>query len=149
MMIATANAIYFLVRMLWMYDSFSIWHWLGLGILIASHGISYHLLSLSAKATYSESGALLDVGTDLNLEGGMPEYFKDLIILTTAVQVLSIISDYFWLLMLAAPAYASYLLWGSVIQPWLTAGSELMEVDEKTKKKMARKEHRMQKVIYR
>ena len=81
---------------------------------------------------------------------------------------MSIFSDYFWLLLVAvsshspllllmmvigcilqAPAYAAYLLWGSLIQPWLTAGSESTEVDEKTKKKMVKKERRMQRVIYR
>lgn len=46
---------------------------IGVGILQASYGFSFYLMSTSAKATYTESGVLLDVGIDLNLEGGMPE----------------------------------------------------------------------------
>ena len=35
-------------------------------------------------------------GTDLNMDGGVTDYFKDIIIVTCVVMILSLISDYFW-----------------------------------------------------
>jgi hypothetical protein len=49
---------------------------------------------------------LLDPGLDLNMKDGMTEHIKDLIILTAFVQGLSLISNYFWLGLLLAPARA-------------------------------------------
>lgn len=70
---------------------------------------------------------------------------KDLIILTSGTQVLSLISNWFWFLLLLAPARAVWMLWGSVIQPWLNQRNEQPEVDEKKQKKLERKAKREQK----
>lgn len=70
---------------------------------------------------------------------------KDLIILTSGTQVLSLISNWFWFLLLLAPARAGWMLWGSVIQPWLNQRNEQPEVDEKKQKKLERKMKREQK----
>ena len=48
-------------------------------------------------------GQLLDPGVDLNMQQGLAEHIKDMIILTSATQGLSIISNYLWLLLLGAP----------------------------------------------
>lgn len=70
---------------------------------------------------------------------------KDLIILSASTQVLSIISNWFWFLLLLAPARAGWMLWGSIIQPWLGQRNEQPEVDEKKQKKLERKAKREQK----
>lgn len=70
---------------------------------------------------------------------------KDLIILTSGTQVLSLISNWFWILLLLAPGRAIWMLWGSVIQPWLNQRNEEPEVDEKKQKKLERKMKREQK----
>ncbi|XP_011309807.1 transmembrane protein 208 isoform X2 [Fopius arisanus] len=59
---------------------------------------SYQFMMYMARAKYSESGQLIDSGVDLNMEGGIAEHIKDLIILTSGCQVLSLTSNYFWCL---------------------------------------------------
>ncbi|XP_055311874.1 transmembrane protein 208 [Sitodiplosis mosellana] len=106
---------------------------------------SYQFMAFMSKAKYSESGMLLDSGSDLNMEGGIAENVKDLIILTSGTQVLSLISNWFWILLLLAPVRAIWMLWGSVIKPWLSQRNEQPEVDEKKQKKLERKMKREQK----
>ncbi|CAL1285699.1 unnamed protein product [Larinioides sclopetarius] len=93
-----------------------------------------------AKATYSETGQLLDGGIDLNMESGFAENLKDLIILTSSILCLSLISNYFWLLWLLAPGRAFYMLWVNVLAPWIFTPAP--EVDEKKQKKLERKAKR-------
>lgn len=70
-------------------------------------------------------------------------HVKDIIILTSGSQLLSLFSNYFWLFLLLAPARAIHMLWGSVIQPWLAQKNEEPQMDEKKQKKMERKMKRM------
>lgn len=142
---------------------------ISVAILLAS----YQFMAFMSKAKFSESGAILDSGNDLNIEGGIAEWVivlhsciiiiqrkkyqynnqrffsyrnvKDLIILTAGTQVLSLISNWFWFLLLLAPARAIWMLWGSVIQPWLNQRNEQPEIDEKKQKKLDRKMKREQK----
>uniref|UniRef100_A0A6B2EHR9 Transmembrane protein 208 n=1 Tax=Phlebotomus kandelakii TaxID=1109342 RepID=A0A6B2EHR9_9DIPT len=112
-------------------------------ITIGLHIASYQFMSFMARAQYSESGALIDSGTDLNMEGGLSEHVKDLVILSSATQLLALISNYFWLLLLLVPVRAFWLLWGSIIKPWMEQKNQEPEVDEKKQKKMERKMRRM------
>jgi len=66
-------------------------------------------------------GQLIDPGLDLNMESGMAEHVKDLIELTSAAQLSSLISNYFWCLLLLAPARGFWMLWKYMISPWLFA----------------------------
>lgn len=70
---------------------------------------------------------------------------KDLIILTAATQVLALMSNWFWFLLLLAPFRAIWMLWGTIIQPWLNQKNEQPDVDEKKQKKLDRKMKREQK----
>ncbi|KAL1432554.1 hypothetical protein MTO96_013304 [Rhipicephalus appendiculatus] len=95
-----------------------------------------------ARASYSETGQLLDGGLDLNMaQAGMGEHLKDLIILTACIQTLSLASTYVWFLWLVAPAYAFYLLWVNVLGPWVFQPAP-PEVDDKKQKKLERKSRR-------
>ena len=107
---------------------------------IALYTGSLQFMSYMARATYSETGQLIDGGIDLNMESGIAEHLKDLIILTTAVQALSLLSNYFWLFWLMAPGRAFYLLWVNILAPWIFSPPE--EIDEKKQKKMERKAKR-------
>uniref|UniRef100_A0A2I3GXL6 Transmembrane protein 208 n=4 Tax=Hominoidea TaxID=314295 RepID=A0A2I3GXL6_NOMLE len=91
-----ANAIYCLVTLVFFYSSASFWAWLALGFSLAVYGASYHSMSSMARAAFSEDGALMDGGMDLNMEQGMAEHLKDVILLTAIVQVLSCFSLYVW-----------------------------------------------------
>ncbi|XP_059609261.1 transmembrane protein 208 [Phlebotomus argentipes] len=109
----------------------------------ALHFGSYQFMSFMARTQYSESGSLIDSGTDLNMEGGLSEHVKDLIILTSGTQLLALISNYFWLLLLLVPVRAFWLLWGSVIKPWMEQKNQEPEMDEKKQKKMEKRMKRM------
>lgn len=101
---------------------------------------SYQFMAYIARASYGENGQLLDSGTDLNMEGGIAEHVKDLIILTSGVQVLSLASNYFWFLWLLVPIRACWILWQHVLAPWFFApGQEQQEVSEKEQKKLKKK----------
>ncbi|XP_043465078.1 transmembrane protein 208 [Leptopilina heterotoma] len=100
----------------------------------------YHFMSYMAQAKYSETGQLLDSGVDLNMEGGIAEHVKDMIILTSIVQILSLISNYFWLLLTLAPLRGLWMLWANIISPWIFAAPQApTEMDEKKQKKLERK----------
>lgn len=101
---------------------------------------SYQFMSYMARATYSESGTLLDSGVDLNMEGGIAEHVKDLIILTSGVQILSLVSNYFWLLWLLVPFRGSWMLWKQILAPWFFAQpQEQPEISEKKQRKLEKK----------
>lgn len=101
---------------------------------------AYQFMAFMAKTTLSDTGAILDSGNDLNIEGGIAENVKDLIILTTGTQLMSLTSNWFWLLFTLAPARAIWMLWRSVLQPWLSSKSdEQPELDDKKQKKLERK----------
>jgi len=74
----------------------------------------------------------------------MAEHVKDAIILTAGTQMLSLISNYLWLLLLLLPLRVFWMAWVSVISPWLFAQPpEETEADLKKQKKMDRKMRRM------
>ncbi|KAE8609315.1 hypothetical protein XENTR_v10011773 [Xenopus tropicalis] len=78
------------------YSSSNFWTWATLvfsGIVYAG---AYRSMRSMAQASFSEDGSLLDGGIDLNMEQGMAEHLKDVVLLTAIVQVLSCFSLYFW-----------------------------------------------------
>uniref|UniRef100_T1DF96 Transmembrane protein 208 n=1 Tax=Psorophora albipes TaxID=869069 RepID=T1DF96_9DIPT len=108
-------------------------------LTIAMHVGSYYFMAMMSKPKYSDTGSILDSGNDLNIEGGIAEHVKDIVILTAGTQLLSLFSDYFWLLLLLGPLRAGWLLWKSVIQPWLLQKEEQEQAPAAGKKKADRK----------
>ena len=137
-----ANAIYCLVTLVFFYSSASFWAWMALGFSLAVYGASYHSMSSMARASFSEDGSLMDGGMDLNMEQGMAEHLKDVILLTAIVQVLSCFSLYIWSFWLLAPGRALYLLWVNVLGPWFTAdsGAPAPELNEKRQRRQERRQ---------
>lgn len=135
--IASVVTVYFALQGLLFWDTFT---WLPILMSVSSvvvYAGSYKFMSSMAVAKYDSNGALYDAGIDLNMEKGMAEYAKDAIILTALVQLLSLLSVYFWLGILIGPTYAGYILWINFIGPWFF--SPAPEVNEKKQKKMERK----------
>uniref|UniRef100_A0A8R1DU78 Transmembrane protein 208 n=1 Tax=Caenorhabditis japonica TaxID=281687 RepID=A0A8R1DU78_CAEJA len=99
-----------------------------------------------AKARVDEKGHVLDAGADLNDPEAFGEYCKDAIILTVIIQLISLYTTYGFLLLLAFPGAATYKFVTGFLLPWLTAGSDGDDVDDKKMKKMDR---RREKVVYR
>lgn len=137
-----ANVIYAAVNLLVFYGSSTFWTWLLLMFALAVYVGSYRSMSAMAKPVFAEDGSLLDGGIDLNMEQGMAEHLKDVILLTAIVQVLSTISSYFWYLWLLAPARALHLLWVNFLGPWFMAESPSApeEVNEKKQRRQERRQ---------
>jgi len=142
-MILGANGIYFMLMTILgrSYFTFDITMFIVCGLL---YTVCFQLLSYMGKPKTTPDGQLLDPGVDLNMQQGLAEHIKDMIILTSATQGLSIISNYLWLLLLGAPVRAFYMLWVSVIAPWIFAPAEEEHVNDKKQKKMERKMKRAQ-----
>ncbi|KAK6629218.1 hypothetical protein RUM43_003035 [Polyplax serrata] len=140
-MVFGATAIYFVGMML--FSSFKTVDIVMALLAIASYTGAYQFMVYMSKAKYSDSGQLLDSGVDLNMQGGVAEHVKDLIILTAGCQVLSLYSNYFWLLWLLAPTRGLWLLWKNILHPYfLQQPQKNPEMDEKKQKKMERKMRR-------
>ncbi|KAM4894561.1 transmembrane protein 208 isoform 2-T2 [Sylvia borin] len=108
------------------------------------YGTSYRSMNSMAKPSFTDNGSLADGGIDLNMEQGMAEHLKDVILLTAIVQVLSCFSLYVWYFWLLAPGRALYLLWVNILGPWFTAESS-PAAQEPNEKKQRRQERRQMK----
>uniref|UniRef100_A0A7N4NR27 Transmembrane protein 208 n=1 Tax=Sarcophilus harrisii TaxID=9305 RepID=A0A7N4NR27_SARHA len=137
-----ATAIYSLVTLVIFYSTASFWAWTALVFSLVVYGASYRSMSSMAKAAFSDDGTLADSGIDLNMEQGMAEHLKDVILLTAIVQVLSCFSLYVWYFWLLAPGRALYLLWVNILSPWLTAESanSIVEPNEKRQRRQERRQ---------
>ncbi|XP_044732957.1 transmembrane protein 208 [Chrysoperla carnea] len=126
----------------------NIFTWSAILLLIFSSTIyiaAFQFMKYIARTTIAENGQILDSGTDLNMEGGLAEHVKDLIILTAGCQLLALISNYFWLLWLLAPIRGFWLLWVNLLSPYFfqQAPPNEEEKNEKKQKKLERKMRRM------
>ncbi|NWZ89833.1 TM208 protein, partial [Nesospiza acunhae] len=108
------------------------------------YGTSYRSMNSMAKPSFTDDGSLADGGIDLNMEQGMAEHLKDVILLTAIVQVLSCFSPYVWYFWLLAPGRALYLLWVNILGPWFTAEAS-PAAQEPNEKKQRRQERRQMK----
>ena len=72
-------------------------------MIIAGYQFMARLGSPTYSSSNAKSDALLDPGLDLNMENGMAEHVKNVIILTIfkfnsiQVQILAVFSNYCWL----------------------------------------------------
>ncbi|KAK1798590.1 hypothetical protein P4O66_006881 [Electrophorus voltai] len=137
-----ANTIYTAVNLIFYETTF--WTWFLLLFALMVYVGSYRSMATMAKPAFADDGSLLDGGIDLNMEQGMAEHLKDVILLTAIVQVLSTLSSYFWCLWLLAPARALHLLWVNVLGPWFSAESAAPS-EEVNEKKQRRQERRQMK----
>ncbi|XP_041375367.1 transmembrane protein 208-like isoform X3 [Gigantopelta aegis] len=137
MIILSVNIVYAIVQYVFFWEKFTAGVIAIFLFAVCVNLGSYQFMVFMSRATYSTEGALLDSGGDLNMQSGMGENIKDLILLTCIIQGLSLVSNYFWILWLLAPGRAFYMLWVNILGPWFFA--EAPEVDEKKQKKMERK----------
>ncbi|XP_033013016.1 transmembrane protein 208 [Lacerta agilis] len=139
-----ANAIYGIVNFVVFYAAATAWSWILFVFSLMIYGASYRSMSSMAKPSFADDGSLADGGIDLNMEQGMAEHLKDVILLTAIIQVLSCFSLYVWYFWLLAPGRALYLLWVNILGPWLTADSSAAN-QEPNEKKQRRQERRQMK----
>ncbi|GLJ28607.1 hypothetical protein SUGI_0563740 [Cryptomeria japonica] len=138
-LIAIANVVYILVRMLIFHSSFTWKHWIGLAVTSAAYALPYLQLSSMAQPSYEENGDLLDGGFDLST-GGICGYLHDVIYITSFVQLGSIISAKFWYAYLVIPAFAAYKLY-DISKGWFQSSAEEPE-DEKSRRKREKMERK-------
>ncbi|XP_026317252.1 transmembrane protein 208 [Hyposmocoma kahamanoa] len=114
-----------------------------LNVLILSINIGcYQMMRYISRPIYSDNTQLVDPGLDLNMEGGMGEHVKDIVILSSITHVLAVVSNYFWLLLLLLPIRALWLLWVNILGPWFfQEAPQDTEQDEKKKKRKMRRHH--------
>ncbi|XP_014361956.2 transmembrane protein 208 isoform X2 [Papilio machaon] len=107
--------------------------------------VCYQMMKFISRPKYTTENVLLDPGLDLNMEGGMGEHVKDIVILSSITHLLALISNYFWLLLLLIPLRGFWLVWVNFLGPWFfQEAPEDTEQDEKKRKKMERKMKRYQ-----
>ncbi|XP_040190464.1 transmembrane protein 208 [Rana temporaria] len=140
-----ATVLYGAVSLGFFYTSSTFWSWTSLVFSVAVYGAAYRSMRGMAHASFSEDGSLLDGGIDLNMEQGMAEHLKDVVLLTAIVQVLSCFSLYVWYFWLLAPGRALYLLWVNVLGPWFTADDSSTAPQEQNEKRQRRQERRQMK----
>eukprot|EP00051_Salpingoeca_urceolata_P027926 m.484027 g.484027 ORF g.484027 m.484027 type:complete len:157 (-) comp23157_c0_seq1:72-542(-) len=106
--ILLVHLIYVPVRVWWFSNSFSGFHWFGFASTSLVILVSFYFLWSAHKR-----------GLDLGLQGSVLEYLQDLIYVGLAVLVMTIFSDWFFLLWLVVAIYAFYKLWTQFLAPWI------------------------------
>ncbi|XP_040265994.1 transmembrane protein 208 [Bufo gargarizans] len=140
-----AMVLYVAVSLGIFYHSSTFWSWVFLIFSCVIYAVAYRSMRGMAQATFTEDGSLVDGGIDLNMEQGMAEHLKDVVLLTAIVQVLSCFSLYFWYFWLLAPGRALYLLWVNVLGPWFSTDSSSTAPPEQNEKRQRRQERRQMK----
>jgi len=137
-MIFGANGIYFTMNILLahQYQTFDIIMFLLTFLVYVG---SFQFMRSMGNPNTTDNGQILDPGVDLNMEGGLAEHSKDLIILTSAVQILSLFSNWFWLLLLLVPGRLGLMLWTNILAPWIFQPAPEEEITDKKRAKMERK----------
>jgi len=74
-------------------------------LFVLSSAVAWYVWSFMRQVGTSKSGGSV---TDLNLEGSISEYAKDIILAIVIAQSASLINRYLWLFLLAIPLYAGY-----------------------------------------
>ncbi|OWR46338.1 transmembrane protein 208 [Danaus plexippus] len=107
--------------------------------------ICYQSMLYISRPHLTDTKQIIDPGLDLNMEGGMGEHIKDVVILTSITHILAAFSEYFWLLLLLLPIRVFWLVWVNFLGPWFfQEAPQETEQDEKKRKKMERKMKRFQ-----
>lgn len=124
---ARTQALYFGYRGYYLWDSFSVYHMCGAGLLTIVTMICYFMLSRAAAPTYApleKGGGLVSGGTDMG-QAGVIEYTWDMLYVTMFVQLSTgFISDLFWLVYTIPPCVAFYYAWTKIIYPWISKPDE-------------------------
>jgi hypothetical protein len=134
-LILITNGVYLSLTFLFFWDNFA-GRYLFLFVVTEIIAlVAYYFIKSMASPIVDHSGAIVDVGSDLNMTGHISEYLKDIIIFTMIVHLLSLIHNNFWFIVLVAPCYGFYLLWKNFLGPWFFAPAPEPEEDQNDKKK--------------
>ena len=134
---AVANLIYLALTYLFFWESFSLKFMIFYGLTACISGAAYYFISRMGRPIRDETGKIIGAGSDLNMQGHISEYAKDIVLFPPIIYACTLISNYFWNLLLVAPMYAFYLLWKNFLGPWFFAPAP--EPEEQDQKKIKEK----------
>ena len=138
---AGSNLIYLGLIYLFFWQSFTIKFMILYSLTAGVSGAAYYFISRVGRPLVDESGKVVGAGSDLNMQGHVSEYAKDVVLFPPIVYTCTLISNYFWLLLLVAPMYAFYLLWKSVLGPWFFAPAP--DTDEQQDQKKVKEKRKI------
>jgi hypothetical protein len=116
----------FVTAGLWILLNFTLFEsstnaWISMVLSLVLQIVAVGLMLNMKKAVRNDRKQVVDAGLDLNDPQGFAEYCKDTVILCCAIQLLTFISSYFFLLLLLFPVFGSYKVWTSFLGPWIFA----------------------------
>ncbi len=119
--LSVSNVAYLALQYLFFWPSFTSLY-IGLfAVTSLASWLSFYFMKNMARPDLDESGTVLGPGSDLNMQGHISEYFKDMILFTVIVHCLSLASAYLWLTLLVLPLYVFVLAWKNFLGPWFFA----------------------------
>jgi hypothetical protein len=138
---AGSSIVYFVIRYFLFWESFTTKFMILFALTSTLSGAAYYFINRMGKPLVDENGKVIGAGSDLNMQGHISEYAKDIILFAAIVFFSTLISDYFWLLLLVAPCYAFYLIWKNFLGPWFFAPAP--EPDEQQDQKKVKEKRRI------
>ena len=131
-----------LLRLVWKGSTASAWiHYPLFATAATSSLFCYSSLNHHGAPTYDPAGNLIDGGSDLGL-GGMTSYYHDIIYVSAFVLITTAaFSDWFWLVALIIPGFATYKLWADIILPWIFTPTQ-DEMEKNARMKETKEERR-------
>ena len=118
--IVVTNLLFAIIRGGFFYTYFDRFYIIITCFLAFIYSLSFYVIWVSARPTFSDSGALIDAGNDIT-QGGVLEYVHDLIYISLFVQLGLIFTKWASLIFLTIPLYVGYLAFGFGFSPF---GSE-------------------------
>ena len=138
-LLAISNGVFLAIRYLLFWESFTTKYIVLFGFTSILSWLAFYFMKSMTTPEFNENGTIIGPGSDLNMQGHISEYLKDVIIFSAIVQSLSLISDYFWLLLIVAPCYVFYLLWKNFLGPWFFAPAPEENNEQQQEKKVKEK----------
>lgn len=131
---------YLAVQYLFFWDNFTT-KYISLFIITSSIALlAFYFMKKMAKPEMDEGGLIIGAGSDLNMQGHISEYFKDIILFTVIVHALSLFSNYLWFTLIIVPIYGFILIWKNFLGPWFFAPApENQEQADPNQKKVKEK----------
>lgn len=115
--IGFTNLLFAIIRGGIFYSSFDRFYIVFTCLLAFIYSLSFYVIWVSARPTFSESGALIDAGNDVT-QSGVLEYVHDLIYISILVQLGLIFTKWASIIFLTIPLYLAYVAYGLGFSPF-------------------------------
>ncbi|KAK5584254.1 hypothetical protein RB653_005862 [Dictyostelium firmibasis] len=144
LIMAATTIPYILYRVVYQSETFGGWLWFAYLSINALNLFAYYIITSMCKLTYDNNGELIDGGADLN-QGGMTEYYFDIVYVCSIIQGLGLISDKCLYLVLVIPIFAVFKIWKTFIGPFLASRNQQQQPQEEKSKRREKMEKKQDK----